>query len=842
MKRFVLSLILLSASFLGRTTVAQLPIFESRKAEAEILRYNQGGPNQAIINHMLVRLSTGTNLGVDRARVIIAHDVVLRITRVDQYHMQIYAGLENFLVEGQTAYKGFDMAPFLLPTAVKFELKHLSGLNAVKHLWPFQEVAIGGDPAPIANFRQSDSTNFRLDKLELLNKAFVYKESAQGLFDSRLRLIDEYYNAGAELDVLYDELLGIHPDQLEMLPNMEQRLIQVEGRIQRLADKAYETQLNLGPEQDPNNFVPRFADVQQLASQVRQQLTQNLANLPALYFERGRDALMAGNRNQAIQDFQQSLQLDPGFAPARFQLAQIDYQEGRIEAALPNLLSILRQANADPETKNASLQLLADYQGRQLSDAKAANDRKAYQDAIALLDLSAGLCTEFPGLQCEAKYDYEYTRAHQGIYKALLADARIALDEQRLDDAEQAAQAAIDYQQSHTGSIPDGVDSQRAIDEVNRMQYNKMLRDASAALDQGQLADANGIVESAIAFQGSHQRAVPSARSALQLQDRVQQAVYARDLAAGRSQLGSRRWAEALRLLESARGMEGDWGIVADPAVYEDAREAARGVALDKYNEGKRMANGNRLADARRIVNEAGGLVTRYDLSADQELSALQASLQDAIFNQECLNAQNRFNGIIAEAEGFRSLKKFIDARAAFQQAIQAAREASSCGIDQSPADNGMKEINAAADYQVQMLEVYDMVDRGLHGDAIRGFQSAGQNFETANLSQFGLTHGSLLEFIQGSGRFSFILHGAYHYMDTGDLEEALSLARNLAQKGFSNSETKRMQLRLGQTLAQRDKMLDSTGSPKVKALNYTRGDKALKKVYKGYVKYWKKM
>lgn len=842
MKRTVLTLLILASTLLLGSASAQLPIFESKKAEAAILKYNQGGPNQAIVNHFLVRLSSGANVPVDRARIIIAHDVVLRITRVDQYHMQVYAALENFLVEGETSYKGFDMAEFLRPTAIKFNLKLMSGLNKFKREWPFQEVAIGGDPAPIANFRQVDSTNFRLDKLHMTNKAFIYKAASQALFDSRISLIDEYYQADAELGVLYDQLLALHPEDLEALPQMDAQLGQLESRIQNIASKNYEQQLNLGPQQDPVNFVPRFADVMQLAGQLRQQVTANLAQLPALFYQRGMDKLANGNLNAAVSDFNESLRLDPGFAPAFFQLTKMDYDAGKIDLALPSLLRILREMNPDPNTRAASLQLLEDYQQRTVAGAKIANDRGAFQDALNLLDPTFGLCNEFPALNCHAKFDYEVTRAHQGMYKALLADARKALDQGQLKEAENAAQAAVDFHLAHKSSIPDGVDAERAIDEVHRRMYNKMLSDAGAFLNQGQPEAADPIVLDAIAFQQSHSRAIPSARLALQLQDRVNQGRYQKLVATGRSELSAKRWAASLRSLESALALEGNWGIVADPAVFQDARSAARGVALDKFREGASMAKNNRLADARRLTTEATGLVDKYDHGSDPEIMQLKDSLQGAIFNQECMNAQSRFNGIVAEAEGHRSMRKFIDADLAYDRAIQAARESNACNIDQGPAMAGKRDISSAAAYQRKMQDVYKKVERAMYRDAIQGFQDAGRNFQSAQLSDMGLSHSSLFDFIQGSGRFEFIIHGAHHFMDVQQLEESLSLLRYLAQRGYPKSRTKSAQIRLGQELAMRDKPQDPGGNAKAKALTYTRGDKALKFVYKAFVKHWKKI
>ncbi len=48
--------------------------------------------------------------------------------------------------------------------------------------------------------------------------------------------------------------------------------------------------------------------------------------------------------------------------------------------------------------------------------------------------------------------------------------------------------------------------------------------------------------------------------------------------------------------------------------------------------------------------------------------------------------------------------------------------------------------------------------------------------------------------------------------------------------------------MQIGQALAVRDFQEDSSTNPKTKGLMYTSGDKGLKKLYKSYVKQWKKM
>jgi hypothetical protein len=263
---------------------------------------------------------------------------------------------------------------------------------------------------------------------------------------------------------------------------------------------------------------------------------------------------------------------------------------------------------------------------------------------------------------------------------------------------------------------------------------------------------------------------------------------------------------------------------------------------LEDAKLGTNEAQANRLAEARKYADKVQKAREKYGLQQDAELDGAVAELNQRIFNQECINAQNELNALIQTATAQRSKQDFIGADKTYSQAIDFVVANVQCGMSDQAARAGKAEIEQAVSYQQQLKTVDAQIAQGEYSKALNGYEAAGKFLETHNLSRFGLAHKSLLDFMRPHQNSNWVYYVALQLADRKDFEGSLELVRKLAHRGYVKSQLKALQLRLGSETAIRDHADNASADPVLRAIGYTQGDKKLKHFVKGYKKQWKKM
>lgn len=847
MKR-ILHLLLLSLTLsIGGRLMAQAPFFQDLSSEAAVIPSNASGQSGAITNHYLRTLASANNQGIDKIRLIVAFEKNLKLTNKGNRQMQVYAALNRLGIEGDVQYLGFNLEEYLKPSAMSFRLRVQKGepgtIDLVEQVFDFADVGINGNPAVLASFNATDSTaNLTSSKLVMDNLKFVFRQADKNRFDARIALIGEYASASSELENIYNELLNVHPEDLDGLEGQRQRLQNLSQRIQGIAGRNFEQQLLLSPSQDPANFVPRLNDAQRLSQQLGVQVDEAFAALPALYHERALGHLAQGRRQQAIRDFNRSIDLDPNFAPAHLELANIALQDGNVSDARSRLINILTQMNAAPRTRTQAAGMLKGILDQDLNAARGMIQQGNFEQALSTVNPLAPLCADVQELNCVGEINDLMGQAHRGIYQRMLGVCRTHLNSGQFELAEQKAQEAMAYQASNSAFIPDGGAAVQALNESRRKLYLQLVREGSQMLEQGQLGPAEAKINQALTLGAQHPEAVSSTSDAAQLMNRIKAGQYQSQIVIGDQAMQGRQFQNALAAFENARVMEQEYVFQKNPGLWGMAQAAAKQVVKLGLLEAKQAAQMNQLAAARQKAMAASALRSKYDLGADGELQNLTADLQGSIFNQECVNAQSKFDGFTSQAASMVAGGRFVEAEGFFLQAIGVSRENQACGIDLIEVDQELKRITPAVAYQKELAQAHELIDRTRYREAIQSYENAGQGFERNQLAQMGLAHQNLFDFIIGKGRNGFIHYGADHFIDAGELDNSLELVRLMARRGMAKSRMKPVQLRLGAELAIRDFESNASANPKTMAAKYTRGNKKLKFIYKGYKKQWKRL
>ncbi len=825
----------------------QTPFFQDSKAEADVLQLSNGTSQNGVLDHFVRAIAEGSNKSPDRVRFIVAYERELKLARWINNQIKTKASIKNIGVTGDIQYKGFDFSDFLKPTRVSFNLVLQVGNqgapSGVRKVYTFSGIDLVGDPANIAEFIHQDSSGqLEQHRLLLEDIKFSYQAEDKARFDQHTLLIDSYYQASKDLEVIYNELLAIQPDDLDRLAAHEQRALDLQQQIVTIQDKNYESHLGLNSGLDPARFVFRLRDCQSLSRELRTQISESIGVLPLLYYERALERLGYGQNIGAIQDLNTSIELDPGFAPSHYQLAVIAYQDGNIAESRLRLINILTKMQADPATLDQAAAMLGDMVKSDIGQARQLVQQNQFNKTLEILEPIGALCSDIPDLNCASEARDLIFKAHRGIYQSYLTGARQDLGAGRYEEAEKEAQRALEYQQQNGTVLSDGSEALQALSAIRRKVYQQKIQDAARLLDQQQLEQAENVVVSAIQLGEQYPEAIQSTSDSRQLFKRIKQEQYKALITMGHQDLQAGQFRKALDTLNKARSFEQSYGISADTLLWGMIQASALGIVKDDLTQAIQAAQSNRLTQARQLAQGASSMMSDYGLSEDKELLAMMDNLDESIFRQDCINAQNQFDGVVTEARGYEQNGDFIAAEGFYLKAIEVARQNQACGIDLKTVNSKSRELGPPAAYQKKVNEARSMVDRTSYHKAVHTYLDAGRDHEAFNLAKFGIAHDELIDFIMGVGQSGFLLYAVDHYMEAGDLETSLELTRTLAWRGLPKSEVKPAHSRLGAALATKDFKRDPGGSWKQNALRHTKGNKGLNYIFKAYKRQWKRL
>ena len=201
---------------------------------------------------------------------------------------------------------------------------------------------------------------------------------------------------------------------------------------------------------------------------------------------------------------------------------------------------------------------------------------------------------------------------------------------------------------------------------------------------------------------------------------------------------------------------------------------------------------------------------------------------------------KNEFDAFIEAGDRAARAKDFVRAEREYQNAIAKAKDASDCFIEVSIAEEKLASVVRPAEYQQMISSVERLILRNDYQEAIQKYNDAGGFFEGNLLSEYGLNHKDLFNFILAHKREKFLLYGVKYYNGSRELDRSLALVKELSSRKFNRTRMKNEQLQLGALLAQRDRANGVGGRWKNNVAKYIGVDKNLKFIKKGYKKGWK--
>ena len=759
-----------------------LIIYQKNTTENYLIRYQSSADhNQAIINQMLAEYARALNKGVYNLEFSFSHQQKILLSKKGP-KLTIDIDMLDFVSKSELFYKQFNISEYFLPTNVAFTGELLKADNLIQS-YQINNTSIGDSKR--FTFYHTDSSIARNYRFIVKTKSFSYENNTVQELKERLNQIDDYYawdikmrNALGDLEIMNPN----NPDQLERNNNAVR---QMEDMLLDFDRSQMQNTLNL-QSNDPIQLLNRISFLDQKLKQAREAINYTYSILHEIFYRRALEAMLAGDSHRAKSLLMQSLDANHSFAPALFQLASIDFSEGKTGDAAEKITSLFHSMTPDPETALMATELAHDIYADYLSYIESLIASAKFQQALGLIPQVEAYCQNLYVVPCTDAIVKNQILAHRGQYQSLITESKSYLQSDNLQAADEYIDEAIAYQSKYNAYIPDGNDAQQLKNRIKEAQYKLLIQNGRINLKNG-------------AF----------------------------DL--------------AFDQFKEAKKLEQQYQIAVQSDLTSLLKQAAKPLIIEYIYKGHNSVDINNTDKAHQYLKSAMDLKNKYFPSPDEEIEEKINTLKGEIFSQQCQNAENAYQTYVASGIGMSEALQYIEAERLLLLAVAEHTKLPDCGLDISEAENELFRIKPAATFLKMIAESQLLKNKSKYQQAIEKYNEAGDYFIEQQVGLFDITYKAVLDYII-SGDNNFVKYGVSYFAKANELNNALSLLHELKNRGYASKYLKLEQQVLGEKLAESDANSGMTGKSKELVLNYTQADKWYKYLTKAYKKQWKKM
>ena len=786
MKRILLALSLLF--LLKNAAFSQMQsLFQRSDRRTFPVRLGGDKSGQTDMSRVVRMLADADGRAASTFQYEIEWNQTLRVLRESAKMVVLQVDHADIKVSQSVMVRGFDVTRFLTPSYVEFSYVFRASPTSSPLSYDNVSKKITNGRAERAENRLTDSTSSTTASLGVNSTWMVYNEATIRRLDERIKLIKDYYGSEVLLNQAYDRLMRINPQDVLLLDMQNVELLQVEKVISDTKARNFESELELMT-YDPIGMRNKLNRLEEEAAAKRVAMNQTKANLFLFFYNSGLDFKARGRYQQAYDSFMRSVYENPLFAPALYQLALMDFEEGRYVESECRTRTILEDMVPDPDiermARNHMIRLSDTY--TEMGEEKL--KRGDIDEALNLFKRAANLCRTTRNIPCNERLENDLLQAHQAKYKQFLDQARAAYTANNLDLAERRIEQAVQYQQinyRYLTSVTEANEMRRA---VKQKRYDILLADAQQNISQGNNS-------------------------------------------------------AAVAKLMQARELEVREGVTRSASYPQLIRTAGKPLFMAKVETARQSARDNRLSQARNQVQELYTLSDNYLLQEDRDAVSALNEVRDMIFSQECANAQKQLDDIATKAGEAYDRHEYIQAENLIRQALKVSDDNKDCRLNEGNLRSSLDSLRPAVTYQKMIVDVIQLQSNGRHSDAFLAYDKAGNFFVEQQVVRYSLRHAEVDDFAYAQCNDEFMVYLSSTYIDRKEYDRSLSMFKKVLTRngGSVSSAMNKTLTRLGTELAVRDKASGAAADWKSGALRYTNGDKRLKALEKGYRQGWKK-
>jgi hypothetical protein len=791
---------------------------------------------------------------------------------------------------GDVLYKGFSIADALLPDFVDFTISIKNGSEVVKQITA-PAIIIHAGYGITSNITFQDSIADDKFKATLSNKIFYYNDSSKILFQKKIQLINDYYHSEFVIASALENIKYIDLENVEMIKVFDIKLNDVEKIIKELKSKAFSEKLNL-QSGDPIDFLSKFNDITQKTQKQRVIINQMLATLDKVYYKKGIENAGKGDTISALKFFKKSIEINPYFSPAFYQMVKIYFGQNELDKASQNITTITVKLSPDQPTLKQVIQLGNNIFSKYLTNSETLINAEKFYEALEVLKKAKLFCDSTPAIACNEYIHKDIAKAKYGIYKSFITVSQKAIDKEIFDIAEIYILRAKDYQEKNFSEIISALEADDLLSQLVKKYtysglllnsqlkfdtalivlekaselckkyteikcsynlapaistakngiYRSLIQKAAKYIQYGEPDKAENAIATAKAYQQSNSIEITTSLSTDSLTTLIKKQWYDKYISEGITNINYNNGEKALSDFEAAKLLEKTYAVKKDHRIDSLTIAAAKPFILKYIETASVNVWGNELDKAIQIQDSLKIIQAKYALTKDTTIQKAMADLKTKIFNQQCKNAQETYNEYYRNAYKKINLKKYSSADDLFLKCMKTGEDNSSCNIHDSTARAGKEKYLHAANYQKLIEESEILASSAKYYDAINKYIESEKYFTENNIRQFGLTHILLNDYLASHKDNNYIYQCANYFVDKNNYTNTFLFLEVLRNRNCPENSTKDIQEMLAQKLAAVDFAANNKQKPSSLINKNTGGIAWYNYFKKAYMKAWKEL
>ena len=806
-----------------------------------------------------------------------------RITRIGG---QLLITIDNKSLKMSGAahqYKGFGIDNVLMPDVFNIEFVLLTAQGSELKRWtvdnePFEQ----GKNMVRFYYTEEEQADC---KLRIVQVGLHFSKSGVREADEFITLIDDYFNTDARLKMMDQELAAVKPDSIETLEQSRQLTIDNVAVLNNIKSRHFDTELDLATS-DPIGLTDHLRASEQTNRNVKKQVEYALSHIWESYYKKGMDWLNWGKGDRAEEMFVKSVEAKGNYAPPHYQLALMDFESNLYNKVLDTCVRIVSDMNPDSDTRYNTIKLAEKVMYIFIDSVSQYIENKDVDGGFAMLSVCKDYCKRIKGIRRFEEFDKLSAQLYGTIHAKLVAQAREFYNASNLRQSTVFADSAANLRAEYPTFDIDATEESKLLNELYLawISYGKSVSvenpdEALFAFDQAtHICRTHKAVECTselekLAFDSRTHKYVSmlaEVRDALndgypdtaleqldeaekyrqtwdlkklpladELRTDAYQQKYDGLMCEGDDAMKRKQPREAMAFYASALAINKTEPIVADTAWTTKNRAAAVLYVVNLCSLGISYANLLQMGKAGQQYQMALGVAEDAKVSKNSEVQTALAELLAALNDGECSQAWFDYNVQAGAAERLIKQKEFLKARTVLQKAAGIARANYKCNLTDSVARLRADDIETICRYQQMVNSVQPMLEQKDFVNALETYVAATEFFTDSCNNKFGIRHKPVYDYVFENQYSGLVDAAVVYYADCNELKKSLNLLNELNRRYFEAMWARESQEKLGIELARRDFREHPSADPKVKVLDYTRGEKWYNTLRKAYLQEW---
>lgn len=890
-EKLILILIML---LLGKSIFAQNPVvYQNVLSEEGTIKYDFGTEDgQLDKNFIIQQLALSIPKKTEFTQYSYAFSLILRIQKIGDYKYTALVEADNFKCFGDIHYKGFDISDVLMPSKIDFSLsvyranfarvdnQHISNAKLI----------YGYNKIYFTSF--VDSTTNPVFTMNISNKNLIFDSLTKGNFIRKRKLIDDYYLSELQMSDASLMLEKIDYKDVDMAVVYDIRLMDVEKIVNSLFQTDFPTKLFLSG-YDPINYIDKFNRLSSETIKARAELNKNLAVLDKLLYEKGLDFLKKNDVKNAVLYFNKTIDYNKYYAPAHYQLARMLYHKDSIYRSAEIITNIFTSMNPDPDTYK-NLILLSDSLMKSFEiNGNYFLKTEKYNEAVECFETLLKFCSSAIGLKCKDDYNKNLSLARFGIFRSYLDVSKRAIEGNRLNLAEVYVLEAKSFQKKYSSDIINDEEADAMMfklakayimlgdSSLNRKRFDKaqdyygkaialcdsntnenykcpdnisykiaraksgffeeMVKRAYLAYKDNSINKAEQIMTEADEYRKTYPKEITINAGFDSVMAKIKTIRYNELVKESRYLSVFASYDEMISRMKLAKLLEKNYKVKASKLMDSLVEMYAKPFIQTKIKAVYPIVNRGQIDSAKYLCSIQDDNIKDILLESDTSLTNSISSLRNYIIHMECTASRNKFNENYQKAIEMSNINDFIYSSVFVDSALSIARKHIDCNIDTADITLMKENHKRPLIYQNLIIRANNNYFRKQFDSTMILYLKAEKYFEKQKISNSGLKHISIEEYILNKSNEKFSIFAISYLTDSLYCDKALMLLKGLEKQSYPSVQLKTELQKLGKLTAVQDRALQPAGKAAQYLKTHIGKDKWFKYYKNAYYKSWHK-